>query len=86
MLPMFTKFCNILCIPLAEDETVHPTQIITFLWIELDSIEMEARSPPEKLFSDSEELKGALQTKNKAKGIKITYQEAPICYLSGNRR
>ena len=61
MLHMFIKFCNILCIPLAEDKTVHPTQIITFLGIELDSIKMEARLPPEKLFSYSEEIKEALQ-------------------------
>ena len=69
---MFIKFCNILCIPLAEDKTVHPTQIITFLGIELDSIKMEARLPPEKLFSYSEEIKEALQmSKIKLRALKL---------------
>ena len=61
MFHMFIKLCNILCIPLAEDKAVHPTQIVTFLGIELDSIKMEARLRPEKLFLYSKEIKEALQ-------------------------
>ena len=35
--------------PLAEDETVEPVQILTFLRIEFDTLKMELRLPSEKI-------------------------------------
>jgi hypothetical protein len=35
--------------PVAEDKTVEPTEILTFLGIEFDTLAMELRLPNEKL-------------------------------------
>jgi hypothetical protein len=37
-------------VPLAEDKTVEPVEVLTFLGIEFDTIRMELRLPKEKLF------------------------------------
>ena len=41
--------CAELGVPLAEEKTVGPSTVITFLGIELDSIRFEARLPQDKL-------------------------------------
>jgi hypothetical protein len=38
-------------VPLAEDKTVEPVEVLTFLGIEFDTIRMELRLPKEKLFA-----------------------------------
>jgi hypothetical protein len=35
-------------VPFAEDKTVEPVQILTFLGIEFDTLKMELRLPSEK--------------------------------------
>ena len=41
--------CSELGVPLAEEKTVGPSTVITFLGIELDSVKFEARLPKDKL-------------------------------------
>ena len=41
--------CSELGVPLAEEKTVGPSTVITFLGIELDSVKFEARLPRDKL-------------------------------------
>jgi len=48
-LTTFTKLCNRLNIPLAPHKTQGPATTITFLGIELDTIAMQARLPPDKM-------------------------------------
>jgi hypothetical protein len=36
-------------VPLAEDKTIEPVQILTFLGIEFDTLKMELRLPSEKI-------------------------------------
>ena len=50
-LDSFQHLCNWLNIPLAEDKTVQPTQIIVFLGIELNTVKNEASVPEEKVIS-----------------------------------
>ena len=45
----FLSMCADIGIPIAPDKTVQPTQVITFLGLELDSVAMEVRLPVDKL-------------------------------------
>ena len=45
----FISMCADIGIPIAPDKTVQPTQVITFLGLELDSVAMEVRLPVHKL-------------------------------------
>ena len=45
----FLSMCADICIPVAPDKTVQPTQVITFLGLEFDSVAMEVRLPVDKL-------------------------------------
>ena len=48
----FLSMCADIGIPSAPDKTVQPTQVITFLGLELDSVAMEVRLPVDKLNRD----------------------------------
>ena len=48
-LSSFLSMCADIGIPIAPDKTVQPTQVITFLGLELDSVAMEVRLPVDKL-------------------------------------
>ena len=48
-LQKFLYICQQICIPIAKHKTVGPTQVITFLGIELDTLTMTARLPTDKL-------------------------------------
>ena len=48
-LSSFLSMCADIGIPVAPDKTVQPTQVITFLGLELDSVAMEVRLPVDKL-------------------------------------
>ena len=48
-LKRFIKFCNICGIPIAADKTIGPFQIIEFVGIELDTVNMQARLPESKI-------------------------------------
>jgi hypothetical protein len=48
-LQTFQDICKLWGVPVAEDKTVEPTEILTFLGIEFDTLAMELRLPNEKL-------------------------------------
>ena len=48
-LDSFKHLCKRTGIPLAEEKTVEPTQVITFLGLTLNTISMEASIPPDKV-------------------------------------
>lgn len=48
-LDTFRDTCKLWGVPLAEDKTVEPVEVLTFLGIEFDTIKMELRLPVEKL-------------------------------------
>ena len=48
-LSSFLSMCADIGIPIAPDKTVQPTQVITFLCLELDSVAMEVSLPVDKL-------------------------------------
>ncbi|KAK3101439.1 hypothetical protein FSP39_003614 [Pinctada imbricata] len=48
-LALFLEMCKSLGVPIADEKTVEACQVITFLGIELDTINMEARLPDEKV-------------------------------------
>jgi hypothetical protein len=56
-LQTFRDICKLWGVPVAEDKTVEPTEILTFLGIEFDTLAMELRLPNEKLV----ELKHTLE-------------------------
>lgn len=45
----FTELCNELGVPIAEDKTTHPTTRLTFLGLEIDTVDMVVRIPVAKL-------------------------------------
>ena len=49
MLDAFISFADAICLPLSATKTVKPTQILTFLAIELNSLNMTASLPLKKL-------------------------------------
>ena len=49
ILDTFRDVCKTWGVPLAEDKTVEPVQILTFLGIEFDTLNMELRLPSEKI-------------------------------------
>lgn len=48
-LEIFLKLCSTLGVPIKEEKTEYAQTTMTFLGIELDSVAMEARLPPEKI-------------------------------------
>ncbi|KAI8515720.1 hypothetical protein Bbelb_065330 [Branchiostoma belcheri] len=55
-LSAFSNMCVEVGIPLADDKTFSPDTVMTFLGIELDTIAMEARIPPDKLHKGRDQL------------------------------
>ncbi|CAG2191357.1 unnamed protein product [Mytilus edulis] len=62
-LETFKKICSDWGVPLAEDKTVQPTEILTFLGIEFDTLKMEMRLPGEKLTNLKQTLQLFLHSK-----------------------
>ena len=60
----FMELCKILGVPLAPDKTVGPTQVLTFLGIELDTVKKEARLPRDKLTKCREQIEQILGKKS----------------------
>lgn len=65
----FLRFCQLTGVPIKHEKTESARQIITFMGIELDSIQMEARLPQDKLTK----LKALLDFHNNKR--KITLKE-----------
>ena len=59
-LQIFKQFCEYCGIPLAEDKTVGPEQVMPFAGIELDSIRMRACLPQDKLDKCNAAIRTAL--------------------------
>lgn len=66
---LFLQFMQQIGVPLKQEKTVHPTPMLTFLGLELDTNDMEIRLPLEKLQKIREKLSLYKQRK------KITLQE-----------
>ena len=56
----FRIICEDLGVPLAEDKTIGPSSILTFLGLEIDTLEMVIRIPQCKLSEVKEKLESAL--------------------------
>ena len=63
-LKTFQSLCAQLGVPLAPEKTEGPAQVLTFLGIELDTVEMEARLPLEKLSKCHDLITSALSSKS----------------------
>lgn len=59
----FRSLCDKVGVPLAEEKTIGPSCIITFLGLEIDTIEMVIRIPQEKLFEVRQKLQTILNKK-----------------------
>ena len=62
-LEAWKNLCKLLRIPLAENKTLDPAQIMIFLGIELSTIEMMARLPLDKLVSYRKQLQDLLRSR-----------------------
>ena len=60
-LKTFQSLCQELGVPLAAHKTLGPSQTLTFVGIELDTIAMEARLPQEKLTKYTHDLREFIQ-------------------------
>ena len=77
-LERFQNVCEELGIPLAQDKTAGPSTCLTFAGIELDTCEMSARLPTDKL-EKAIKLVGETLTKNKLRLVEL---QSVIGYLN----
>ena len=63
-LSKFLVVCDDLGVPIAQEKTVEPCTRITFMGIELDSVEMVARLPKDKIVNCQNLIKGFLKRKS----------------------
>ena len=68
-LDIFLMLCHYLGIPMAPEKTIGPSSTISFAGIELDSVLMEARLPPDKLVKYHDLIASSLRRR------KITLRE-----------
>lgn len=61
-LEVFRQICKSWGVPLAEDKTVEPVEILTFLGIDFDTLKMELRLPSDKLNELKQTLEFFIQT------------------------
>ena len=62
-LKTFQEVCKSWGVPLADDKTVEPVEVLTFLGVELDTIKMEMRLPQDKIIELTNRLKICLDAK-----------------------
>ena len=77
-LQTFRDICKLWGVPVAEDKTVEPTEILTFLGIEFDTLAMELRLPNEKLV----ELKHTLELFVQSKKVTLRQLQSLIGLLN----
>ena len=77
-LQTFPDICKLWGVPVAEDKTVEPTKILTFLGIEFDTLAMELRLPNEKLV----ELKHTLELFVQSKKVTLRQLQSLIGLLN----
>ena len=63
ILQTFRDICKLWGVPVAKDKTVEPTEILTFLGIEFETLAMELRLPNEKLVELKHTLELFVQSK-----------------------
>ena len=68
-LDLFLMLCHYLGIPMAPEKTIGPSSAISFAGIELDSVQMEARLPPDRLAKCQDLISGFLKRR------KVTLRE-----------
>jgi hypothetical protein len=59
----FRHICSDLGVPIAEEKTTSPTQILTFLGIEFNTLDMNMKLPPTKLLELREQISCILDSK-----------------------
>ncbi|CAC5420125.1 unnamed protein product [Mytilus coruscus] len=74
----FTELCNELGVPIAEDKTIHPTTRLTFLGLEIDTVDMVVRIPVAKLIK----LRSQLQPMTIKRKIKFKDLESLVGLLA----
>ncbi|CAC5421761.1 unnamed protein product [Mytilus coruscus] len=78
----FTELCNELGVPIAEDKTIHPTTRLTFLGLEIDTVDMVDRIPVAKLIK----LRSQLQPMRIKRKIKFKDFESLVGLLAFSSR
>ena len=68
-LDLFLMLCHYLGIPMAPEKTIGPSSTISFTGVELDSVLMEARLPPDNLVKCRDLIAGFLRHR------KVTFRE-----------
>ena len=63
ILQTFRDICKLWGVPVAKDKIVEPTEILTFLGIEFETLAMELRLPNEKLVELKHTLELFVQSK-----------------------
>ena len=63
-LDRFIVICRDIGVPLAPDKTVGPVRVIDFAGIRLDTIDMSASLPPDKVFKFSQALDSMIRSKS----------------------
>ncbi|XP_061196001.1 uncharacterized protein LOC133204278 [Saccostrea echinata] len=77
-LNVFKSICSDIGVAIAHDKTVEPTQVLTFLGIELDTVNMTMKLPLEKL----NQLHGEIQYFLKAKKVSLREMQSLIGLLN----
>lgn len=79
-LSIFIDSCKEWGVPLAEEKTVEPTEILVFLGVEFDTIEMVMRLPQDKVSRVERSNKlNAEQGENYSKRLAVNYRHVGIC-------
>jgi hypothetical protein len=78
ILDIFHIVCQDLGVPIAVDKTVYPTEVLVFLGLELDTINMVVRIPLEKI----QELKELIASISSAVKIKLAKLQSLIGSLN----
>ena len=60
ILKLFQNSCKLWGVPLADNKTVEPTEVLIFLGIEFDTINMVMRRPGEKLIELRNKIESCL--------------------------
>ena len=63
-LSIFLKICEDIGVPIAEEKTMGPSQVLPFVGIELDTIEMVARLPDDKIVKFNNLIEEVLSSKS----------------------
>ena len=74
--------CHYLGIPMAPEKTFGPSSTISFAGIELDSVKMEARLPPDRLAKCQDLIWGFLRHRSYFTGDSVLDRVIKLCMFS----